>query len=121
MTSKEWKIQLLNRVTDFSIRVIQLSNRLPKNPTGFAIAGQLIRSATAIGANIFEAQDASSTRDFIYKLGIALREARETYYWLTIIKKSNLIQDYDLREEMKESNELIAILVATVKTSKTKL
>ena len=76
----------LDRLLKFSVSVINLSNQLPKTPAWFAIASQFIRSGTSIGANVEEAQDASSTKDFVQKLSIALRKARETNYWLKIMQ-----------------------------------
>lgn len=118
----EWKKTLLNRLLSFSVSIIRLADKLPKSPAGYVIANQLIKSGTSIGANIEEAQDASSLKDFIQKFSIALREARETLYWLHIIKLSGLIPDKKvLDNELRECDEIIGILTSTVKSSKLKL
>jgi len=121
ISSKQWRESFVQRLLKFGVAVIRLTNKFPKTPAGFAIASQLIRSATAIGANFVEAQDASSARDFVQKLSIALREARETIYWLQIVQMSGLVSETLLTESIKENNEIIAVLVTSVKSSKLKI
>ncbi len=120
-SNKEWREIFVQRLLKFGVAVIRLANKFPKTPAGFVIANQLIRSATSIGANFVEAQDASSIKDFIQKLSIALREAGETIYWLRIVMMSELASGSLLAENIKEGNEIIAVLVASVKSSKLKL
>lgn len=121
MASKEWKKSFLDRLLEFSVSVVNLSNQLPKTPAGFAIASQFIRSGTSIGANIEEAQDASSTKDFVQKLSIALREARETNYWLRIMQMTEMISKEKTSREILECGEIVAILTSSVKSSKKKM
>ena len=82
------KDELLERLLSFSVKIITLASKLPRTPSGFAIAGQIIRSGTSIGANCEEAQDSSSRKEFLNKINISLKEARETYYWLKVIKRA---------------------------------
>ena len=119
--NKEWKKNFLDRLLKFSVRVVLLSNELPKTPAGFAIASQLIRSGTSIGANVEEAQDASSPKDFIQKLSISLREAKETRYWLKIVIETKLIIGKKIQDVILECGEIIAILISSIKSSKAKL
>lgn len=77
---------ILERSKRFAIKIIKLSGHLPRTPAGFVIAEQLIGCGTSVGANTVEAQDASSRKDFINKMSIALRECRESKYWLSIIQ-----------------------------------
>ena len=63
--NKDWKEEFFKRLLKFSVSIILLSNKLPKTPAGFAIANQIVKSGTSIGANFVEAQDASSLKDFI--------------------------------------------------------
>ena len=114
------KNDLLDRLLRFAVRIVILAGKLPKTPAGFAIASQVVRSGTSVGANCQEAQDASSGNDFLYKLNISLREARETYYWLKVIQLSKLLPDIFVNSEMQECNEIISILVKSVKTIKLK-
>lgn len=109
------------RTLKFSVLIIKLVSLLPRNAAGFAIASQLVRCGTSIGANVEEAQDASSKKDFIHGLVIALKEARETEYWLKVIKESELVSESKLAEGLQEVNELIKILTTIVKRSKLKL
>ncbi len=117
----EWRNRFVDRLLDFSTKVVLLSNTLPKTPAGFAIANQVVRSGTSIGANFIESQDASSTKDFIQKLSISLREARETWYWLKVIERTELLAYDDIKETLLECNELTAILVQSIKKAKLKL
>lgn len=107
-----------HRTLKFSVAIIKLVALLPKNAAGFAIASQVVRSGTSIGANVEEAQDAASKKDFIRGLVISLKEARETQYWLKVIKESGLISEPKLDELLQEVTELIKILTTIVKRSK---
>lgn len=115
------KEKLFERILDFGVRIINLANRLPKTPAGFKIGSQLVASATSIGANTQEAQAASSKLDFINKMSIALKEAKETKFWLILIGKSNLINEKYISFEQKESDEICAIYSAIVKKAKLNL
>lgn len=115
------KKDILERLFKFSITIIKLASELPRTPAGFAIASQVIRSGTSIGANAEEAQDAISRREFLTKMNISLKEARETRYWLMIIKESKLISGLLIEELISESNEIIAILVVSVRKLKNSL
>lgn len=117
-SNKEWKEKFLRRLLYFSVNIIKIADNLPKTPAGFAIASQLIKAATSIGANVQEAQDASSSRDFIQKLSIALRESKETLYWLDIIRLSSLLKMETTKNESDECEELIAILTSIIKSTK---
>lgn len=108
------------RSLKFAVLIIKLSLLLPRNSAGFAIASQIVRSGTSIGANIHEAQDSSTRKGFIYSMTISLREAREAEYWLLVIKESGLIKDPNLEIALIETKELIKILTTIVKKSKAK-
>lgn len=97
----------------FACEIVTYCRKLKKNKE-FEIASQLIRSATSIGANVREAQRGQSKRDFKYKLGIALKEADETKYWLEIIEKVIEPIPNDL---MNKCEELIKILVSIIKNT----
>lgn len=115
------KEDLLERVLDFGVKIIKLVNKLPKTPAGFKIGSQIVGSATSIGANTQEAQDASSKADFISKMSIALREAKESKFWLKLIKKSELLNVEGVDPELKEADELCAIYSTIVKNAKLNL
>ncbi len=103
----------------FSLKIIALYKQLykiDKNP----ILSQLLRSATSIGANVNEAGAGQSKRDFITKMSIASKEARETSYWLRLLNESEWY-GIDLKSHITECNELVKILTKIVKTSQENL
>jgi four helix bundle protein len=100
----------------FSLKTLQLYKVLIKNKE-FIISRQLLRCATSIGANIEEAGAASSRRDFIAKMAISSKEARETRYWLRLLKEDQFIDGYDFSELLQEIDQIISILTKIVKTT----
>ncbi len=114
----EKKNEIKDRSYEFSLRVIKLVQGLPKNDAGFVLGKQLLRSATSVGANVEEAIGGFSKQDFRYKMSIALKEARETNYWLRLIRDSNLLKAELMEPIIGESLEIRKILTAIVKTSK---
>jgi len=104
----------------FGVEIVKLVADLPKNTAGFAVGGQIVRSGTSIGANIEEAQNAPTKKEFIHGMTISLREARETEFWLRIIIESDLIGKEKIDNLIEENKEIIKILTAIVKNSKLK-
>lgn len=96
MPDKPYDIQ--QRTFAFGLNIIKSSEHLPHNQVGKIMCNQLVRSGTSIGANLEETTAASSKPDFIYKANISLREARETNYWLRLIKESGIIHTIQLDE-----------------------
>jgi len=107
-----------DRLVDFSVRIIRLVNALPKNLVGKHVAGQLLRSGTSPGANYEEARGAESQADFIHKLRITLKELRESFYWLKVIKKAELLHLERLEDISKEASELSNIIAKSILTAK---
>ena len=103
----------------FALKTISLVKTL-RAQREFVFADQLLRCSTSIGANVAEAGAGQSKKDFIAKMAIASKEARETRYWLKLIKASSLIAD-DLEWYLKEIEEIIKILTRIVKTSQANL
>lgn len=103
------------RTFKFGLRVINMAKSLPRNPAGFTIADQVLRSGTSIGANIAEAQDAVSKLDFTHCLNISLKEAREAAYWLRLIVESGLLPKHKMTPLLAEIEEIVKILSASVK------
>ena len=103
---------------------MKFADRLPKSPAGSVIMKQLIRAGTSIGANMEEADGAASKKDFINKVLIARKEARETRYWLLLIEKAELIHNVNNKQELekliKEAYELMKILSSIVNKAKEK-
>lgn len=102
----------------FAIRVVTLSRLLQQERKEFVLSKQVLRCGTAIGALIREAEFAQSRADFVSKMSIALKEANETEYWLSLFKDTGTINDDQFSDMHPGCRELIAMLVATVRTSK---
>ncbi len=105
---------VLNKSFDFASKILDL-HQLVIDQKHYQLANQLVRSGTSIGANINESQRAVSTADFINKLGIALKEAEETNYWLTLIDLKILKIDPTLKLDL---DELIRLLVSIINSTK---
>ncbi len=115
---QEKKYDLENRLIDFAVRIIKLVESLPKSPVGNHIAGQLLRSGTSPAPNYGEAQSAESRKDFIHKMGVCLKELRETRVWLIILRRLRLLGDSkELEWLIAECNELISIFVASIRAA----
>jgi four helix bundle protein len=106
------------RTKQIGLEVIKLVDELPNKPSAWAIAKQIIRSSTSIGANYRAACRAKSTADFINKLKIVEEEADETQYWLEVLEESNFINSNRIDTLKKEVNEIVSIVVASIKTSR---
>ena len=111
---------LLPKSYRFALRIIKLYSWLHLKRE-FVLSKQVLRSGTAIGALIREAEHAQSKADFISKLSIALKEANETEYWLTLLKDSKYLSEKEFISIHKDCNELISLLVSIVKTTKKNL
>jgi len=111
------KRELQDRTKHFALRVLKLVDALRSNVTGRAISSQLIRAATAVGANYRSACRARSRAEFSAKLGIALEEADESLYWLELIRDGKLLPESKLSLLLKEADELTAILASGRKSA----
>ena len=113
------KFDLEDRLIDFAVLIIDITESLFNTRAGNHVAGQLVRSGTSPALNYGEAQSAESTNDFIHKLKIVLKELRETLVALKIIKRVPLTKKLDVVEKgMNECNELISIFVKSIETAK---
>ena len=116
----ESKIQqrdLAERTRRFALRVIRLVSALPRTRVADVIGKQLLRSGTSIGANYREASRAGTKKHFASILSTTLREADETLYWLQLPRDAKIIRAHLLQDLIDESNQLVAILVKSVKTA----
>lgn len=121
MTAKERSEKFEQRLIDFAIRIVRLSNQLPKDFAGAYFGKQVLRSGSSPALNYAEARSAESDKDFRHKCSIALKEMRETYVNLRIIEGAGLFETERLASLIRENHELIAILVSTVKTMDQKI
>ena len=104
---------------DFALQIIKLYTLL-RQEKHFEISSQLIKSGTSIGANVEEALAGQSRKDFFSKMSIASKEARETNYWLRLIKDANIVSARQVEKLIGDSEELIKILTSIVKTGRDK-
>lgn len=108
------------RLVDFAVSIIGLTDKLPASRAGDHLAGQLVRSGTSPAAHYAEARGAESSRDFVHKLKICLKELNESRVWLKIIWKGKLLSNDVLKDVYQECDELCRIINASIKTAKTK-
>jgi four helix bundle protein len=112
---------LVSKSFEFSKRIINSYKILSQRDSSiYPLYKQLLKSGTSIGANIAEAQTAFSKKDFISKLGIALKEAKETEYWLKLLNETNYITEKEFKSLFFDCAELLKMLTASIKTSKSK-
>ena len=111
-----------DRSFSFALRIVNLCKCLDQTPRiSRNLGDQLIRSGTSIGANVAEAQAAQSKKDFIAKMSIASKEARETSYWIQLLIAAKILPEAKLDKLADESEQLVAILTSIVKTSQKNL
>ena len=110
--------QIKYRTKQIGLKIIKLIDDLPNKPSTSVIARQIVKSSTSIGANYRAACRAKSTSDFINKLKIVEEETDETIYWLELLGESSLIGKDKIEDLMKETNEILSIIVASINTSK---
>ena len=101
-----------------ALEVIELIKKFPQRTEGFVIGNQLGRAGTSVGANVEEAIGAFSKDDFIYKMSIALKEARETHYWLRVTRDSKVVMNDNIEKIISDTEEVMRILGAIVKSSR---
>jgi four helix bundle protein len=109
---------LQGRTKRLALEVIRLVGRLPGSTEGRIIGRQVLRSATSVGAHYRECRHSRSRAEFRSKLGLALQEIEETLYWLELLKESNVSAGPRLAALMNECDELIAILITCIKTTR---
>jgi four helix bundle protein len=109
---------LRDKSYDFAIQIVKLCQNLQVDKKEYILSKQLLKCGTAIGALIREAEFAQSKADFVNKMSIALKEANETKYWHSILKDTNNLDIKTFENLYYICNELIAMLVSSIKTAK---
>lgn len=113
----DWKREvpydIRERTFQFAVRVLQAIRQLPDNSATRVVAYQLAKSATSVGANVEEADGAESRRDFVHKISIARKEARESRYWLRVVRAA-ILNNKEFAELERESDEIVRILSAII-------
>jgi four helix bundle protein len=109
-----------NRTKAFALRVIRLTEALPKNQTANVIGKQLLRCGTSVGANYRAACRARSTPEFIAKMGIVEEECDESMYWMELIIEAGLMEEKLLIDLKSEANEILSMVIASIKTARSR-
>lgn len=109
---------IVPRSYDFALRIIKMCALLRQQGTERALVDQLLRSGTSIGANVEEAQGAHSRRDFAAKMRIAYREARETHYWLRLLRDSGEVSAVKSKGVVDECEQITRILSSILQTTR---
>ncbi len=115
-SNQEFKRKLISRAFSLARKIISLVDQFPQKRSAWVITDQLLRAATSIGANIVEAQAASSKRDFLNFLNHALKSGNETKFWLALAKELDSKLNEKVNELLKETDELVKILGASIST-----
>ncbi|GAB6123572.1 four helix bundle protein [Dysgonomonas termitidis] len=118
---KKEKSILVVKSYAFAVKIVNLIQFLQKEKSEYVLSKQVLRSGTAVGALIREAEFAQSKSDFVHKLSIALKEANETDYWICLLKDTNYISVSEYESLASDCSELIYILISSVKTVKNNL
>jgi four helix bundle protein len=107
------------RATEFASRILRLCDRLSeRGPSARHVAAQLMRCGTSIGANAEEAQEGQTKPDYIAKMSLSRKEARETVWWLCLAVKNNLAALDEVKWELDEASQLLAMIRAAIKTAR---
>ena len=106
-----------NKSFDFAVRIVNLHKHLSLEKKEFVLSKQLLRSGTSIGANVSEAVRGQSKADFVAKMCIALKEAKESHYWIRLLYKTDFITEQEFKSIENDIIELIKILSSICKTS----
>ena len=112
------KDELKQRTRQFALRVMKLVDALPRSASGRAVANQLVRSGTAVGANYRAACRARSRKEFLSRLGVVEEEADESGYWLELIADGALLKPKQVSAHLQEAGELTRIFAAAIKTTR---
>jgi four helix bundle protein len=113
--------ELCDRTKKFALRIIRLFTAIPKSDLGSVLGKQLLRAGTSVGANYREACRARSNAEMVSKLGIVEQELEESQYWMELLIESELVPAARLTELLAEADELMRIVVSSIKTIKSKV
>ena len=108
---------IVNKTVDFSLKIIKLYKYLCEEKKEYIMSKQILRSGTSIGANVREAVNSQSKKEFIAKMNISLKEVSETEYWLELLIKSNYIDEFQAKNIVFDCSEIAKIIISIIKTS----
>ncbi len=115
MNREEFKKELEERLLNFAVAMVKMSTELPRNTAGFEIGKQIVKSGCSPYSNYAEAKFAVSRADFTHKMRICRKELNESFAWMKVIVKSNLLSWERVKHDYDECNELIAIFTSSIK------
>ena len=120
MSEKNELVDLKQRTKAFALRIIRLYTKLPESQVAQVIGKQILRSGTSVGAHYREAARARSTAEFVSKLGGGLQELDESQYWMELLEAAKIVPARKLKDLLKETDELLAILTTCSKNAQQK-
>ena len=109
---------VLDKSYAFALKIVPFCLKIQSERKEYVLTKQLLKSGTSVGANVEEAEQAQSKKDFISKLSIALKEAHETRFWLRLMRDTKIAQEKETNELIEEIHQIIKLLVAIIKSSK---
>jgi four helix bundle protein len=112
---------ILEKSFEFAVRIVNLNKYLISTHKEFVMSKQILRSGTSVGANSEEANAAQSKREFIAKLEIVIKKARETHFWLRLLHRTDYIDENMFNSMLSDCNEIIAIVTTIIKTTRKNL
>jgi four helix bundle protein len=113
--------ELKKRTKSFALRIINLVESLPRKRTADVIGKQLLRCGTSVGANYRASNRAKSRADFVFKLSIVEEECDESLYWMELLVEAGVVKERLLQPLMKEADEILSIMVASIVTARSKI
>jgi len=102
------------RTTEYAKAVVRFCVKLPRNPINDRLTGQVVGAAGSVGANYREANDSVGDKDFVMRMKISRREAKESHHWLELILEANKVRELEIKPLLSESSELIKILSSII-------
>lgn len=111
------KYDIHERIFEYIVNVIIFLNKLPKTQANLIFIGQITRSVTSMGANDQEADGTSSTKDFLHCYTVVRKESKETVFWLKVIDKTNLAFNNEVKDLIREGNEIVAIVSTIIRNT----
>lgn len=115
------KVLIIEKSIDFAVRIVNLYKYISEERREYVLSKQILRSGTSIGANIAEAHGAQSDADFIARLHISLKEAKETEYWLKVLTRTEYLSSRESDSIAKDLDEIIRLLISSIKSTKKRL
>ena len=112
---------ILDKTMNFAVRIVNLYKFMVSEKSEYTLSKQLLRSGTSIGANVHEAHNAQSKKDFLAKMYIAFKEASESEYWITLLMRTDFLSEEQAESILKDCIEIKKILTSIIKTTKEQL